>query len=129
MLDQSFSGDNFRKIIDILNRKGTYLEGYYFPEIETISLKIKDCNKEIKELKKKGLPKEDFVIEINNINEKKELLEKEKETLYKVKLDEIGTKITANSYSINLIKDDDVSQKTVYRTSNRIEDILVHPTF
>lgn len=39
MLDQSFSIENFRKILDIENRKGNYLEGEFFTDIADISKK------------------------------------------------------------------------------------------
>lgn len=34
MLDQSFSAENFRKIFDIENRKGVYLEGEFYADID-----------------------------------------------------------------------------------------------
>ena len=59
-LDQSFSSNNLRKIFDYENRKGNYLEGKFFfkkgeffPEIEEITRKLKQCSSEFKELKKK----------------------------------------------------------------------------
>ena len=58
-LDQSFSSNNLRKIFDYENRKGNYLEGKFFfkkgeffPEIEEITRKLKQCSSEFKELKK-----------------------------------------------------------------------------
>lgn len=46
MLDQSFSADNFKKILDSENRKGVYLEGRFFPVIEEISKRIRACEDE-----------------------------------------------------------------------------------
>ena len=51
MLDQSFSAENFRKILDYENRKGLYLEGEYFQDIEIITEEIKKCNTEIRDKK------------------------------------------------------------------------------
>lgn len=39
MLDQSFSAENFRKILDIENRKGFYLEGEFYADIDEINKK------------------------------------------------------------------------------------------
>ena len=47
MLNQSFSAENFRKIIDFENRKGVFLEGKYFTNLKTITDDIKGCNKNI----------------------------------------------------------------------------------
>lgn len=62
MLDQSFSVDNFKKILDSENRKGVYLEGRFFPVIEEISKRIRACEddterREIIEEKKRELDK------------------------------------------------------------------------
>ena len=51
MLDQSFSFANFRKIFDIENRKGNYLEGEFLPEVKTLSNEIKSCNSALRTLK------------------------------------------------------------------------------
>ena len=60
MLDQSFSAENFRKIFDIENRKGVYLEGEFYADIDEINKKIKELNSGIRTLKTKGLSKEDL---------------------------------------------------------------------
>ena len=49
MLDQSFSGDNFRKILDYENRKGIHLEEKLsMSSVVKINSQIKQCNIEIK---------------------------------------------------------------------------------
>lgn len=48
MLDQSFSADNFRKIFDLENRKGNYLEGKYFPDLKEISKNTQDYSRKLK---------------------------------------------------------------------------------
>src|SRR5579862_3109420 len=53
MLDQSFSAANFRKIFDLENRAGHYLEGRYFPELEKLSRSLKSCASGFKKLKAK----------------------------------------------------------------------------
>ena len=39
---QSFTPDNFRKIIDYENRRGLYLEAAFFPEAAKIAQEIKE---------------------------------------------------------------------------------------
>ena len=53
MLDQSFSATNFLKIVDIENRKGNYLEGEFFPNIEEISKEIQVAKNKLRKLKQK----------------------------------------------------------------------------
>ena len=52
MLNQSFSAENFRRILDLENRKGVYLEGRFFKHLNKITEKIKKCTKEIKDKQK-----------------------------------------------------------------------------
>lgn len=52
MLDQSFSAENFRKILDLENRKGVYLEGKYFHDIVPITNRIKQCSSDLREIKR-----------------------------------------------------------------------------
>jgi len=52
MLDQLFSEENFRKILDYENRRGKYLEGRFFPEIHSVTAEIKDCTVEIRNLER-----------------------------------------------------------------------------
>ena len=62
---------NFRKILDIENRKGSYLEGKFFTSIADINRKIKDTNAQIRLLKQQRLTKEIFVEKLNTLNEEK----------------------------------------------------------
>jgi hypothetical protein len=68
MLDQSFSEENFKKILDFENRKGIYLEGDFFPDIVDISIKIKNLNNKLKVLKKKGLSEDVYKTEKEKLN-------------------------------------------------------------
>ncbi len=72
MLDQSFSAENFRKIFDIENRKGIYLEGEFYADIDEINKKIKELNSEIRTLRSKGLTKEDYIEEKEIIDDRKD---------------------------------------------------------
>ena len=76
MLNQSFSADNFRKILDLENRKGNYLEGVFFPSLKSFTEEIKDCNRQIKEKKRNKGASEDNLKELydkrKNLKEQKE---------------------------------------------------------
>ena len=89
MLDQSFSAENFRQILDYENRKGVYLEGKYFDEIATLTEQIKKCNSDIKE-KKRSLDHEEFEAFRTATNTKKEELKERKETLLGEELQKIS---------------------------------------
>ena len=113
MLDQSFSQENFRKIIDIENRKGVYLEGAFFPEIATISHEIKDCTIRLKNLKRRGLSREDYEAGKLQITNEKEVFKEKKENLFIEKLIKVSEKVTSRTFKIHLDKDDKILDKPV----------------
>lgn len=124
MLDQSFSASNFRKILDIENRKGIYLEGDFFTDVAGYSFKLKDFNSELKLLKKKGLSKDDYTLEKEIINEKKELIKTAKEKLLEEKLIALSSKVTSSDFKIEISVDTSISSKPVYKTVYSLENIL-----
>ncbi|MFL0162755.1 antiviral reverse transcriptase Drt3a [Aquirufa salirivi] len=124
MLDQSFSIENFRKILDIENRKGYYLEGDFFSDIKEISKKIKEVNAEIRILKQKGLDNKSFIEERNTINEKKDKLNEQREQKLTMKLTTISSNVTAQEFKIKIVKDISITDKPVYKTEYNLENIL-----
>ncbi|MBC6402711.1 MAG: reverse transcriptase [Hyphomonadaceae bacterium] len=56
MLDQSFSADNFRKVFDLENRKGNYLEGKYFPDLAKLSRKVRESSRELRKVRRNKNP-------------------------------------------------------------------------
>lgn len=124
MLDQSFSAENFRKIFDIENRKGIYLEGEFYSDIADINKKIKEANEEIKTLKRKGLSREDFLVERETINEKKEELQDKKEEKLIGKLNGVSKNVTAPDYKLKIVVDTTITSKPVYKTAYTLENIL-----
>jgi hypothetical protein len=124
MLDQSFSTENFRKILDIENRKGNYLEGEFFNDIADISKKIKEVNGEIRILNQKGLDKETFIEELSKINEKKDALNKQREQKLTEKLTTISSNVTDSGFKLKIIKDTTITDKPVYKTEYNLENIL-----
>ena len=126
MLDQSFSADNFRKIIDIENRKGFYLEGEFFPEIVVVSKDIKRCNFDLRVLRKRknAYTEEAYNIEKARIHLIKEGFEEQKENLYKGKLSEISSTITAKGFKLEVEKDITITSKPVYKVPKTIDNIF-----
>lgn len=113
MLDQSFSADNFRRILDYENRKGVYLEKKYFPNIEKINEKIKKCIAEIRS-KKRTASQEDYR-EFKAIMEKtKKELRKEKDEKLQIELQKISDKVLQSKFCIKLDKNELVGEKPIY---------------
>lgn len=92
MLDQSFSAENFRKILASENRRGKYLESIsffhgkdIFKESREVSVKIIEKNKEIREIRReiRCLKNKKNAEPQNELSKKKETLEKEKKELEK----------------------------------------------
>lgn len=124
MLDQSFSKENFKKIIDIENRKGIYLEGEFYPDIVEISNRIKRTNSEIKFLKKRNLPKEEYDVAREILNEEKDSLKTQKDELLKDRLTVVSSNVTSNDFKLQLQVDNTITSKPVYKTEHSIENIL-----
>lgn len=119
MLDQSFSADNFRKILDWENRKGLYLEGRFFPNLKQITEEIKLCNVEIREKKKDSNRNE---IELNELYEKRELLKKNKEEQLTNELQEVSKKVVERGFEIDLKKIGIPNDKPIYTIADTPEN-------
>ncbi len=121
ILDQSFSAENFRQILDYENRKGIYLEGRYFSNIAVITQAIKNCNIEIREKKKLGTG-EDFEIFRKKMNERKEKLKEEKESKLLEALQKVSENIVAAKFTIQLTQNYTLVDKPVYTTTDTPEN-------
>jgi hypothetical protein len=124
MLDQSFSAENFRKILDIENRKGFYLEGEFYSDIDEINKKIKDLNSYIRTLRTKELSKEDYIEEREAIEGKKEELKAKKEEKLIEKLEVVSSTVTSKNFKIQIVVDTTITTKPVYKTTHSLENIL-----
>lgn len=104
MLDQSFSAENFRKIFDLENRKGVYLEGQFFPDIAQKTKQIQDTVVQLRALQKKKLvlKPEDYLKKKTKLSGKHKKLKEEKEALLIHELEEISREVTAGTYQIEL---------------------------
>lgn len=124
MLDQSFSAENFRKILDIENRKGIYLEGEFLPDVDRLNNDLKDVNKALRFLKRRGLSKEAFVEKKSELTQKKEELKEKKHSKLIGHLHRVSDKVTSPPFKLSLERDDDILDKAVYKTARSLETIL-----
>lgn len=111
MADQSFSTDNFRKILDLENRKGIYLEGRFFPNVKLITEKIKRCKAEIRDKKKDRIENKE---ELDVLNNKKKILEKDWEEKLTDELQKVSENITSRAFKIEFKKVDIPDDKPIY---------------
>lgn len=118
MLNQSFSADNFRRILDLENRKGVYLEGHFFPSINKITEDIKQCNKDIRE-KRRNKPRPND--ELKKLYEKRKDLKEEKEKQLNVELQKVSDRVVASAYKVELDKKDIPNAKPLYIVRNSPE--------
>ena len=101
MLNQSFSVENFRIILDLENRKGVFLEGEFFPSLKPITEDIKECNKNIENKKKVKNTSEN---ELKELYDKRKNLKEKKEVHLNAELQKISEKVVATNFKIELTK-------------------------
>lgn len=116
MLDQSFSTKNFRKIFDVENRKGNYLEDVFFPEVKGYTLKIQSGLDELRNLKKKKtlLDNESFVQQKQELEDNLKTLKSDKENLLCKELDSICKEIATKKFSFGIEEIDVGKPKNVF---------------
>ncbi|WP_286971875.1 antiviral reverse transcriptase Drt3a [Flavobacterium sp. UBA4854] len=136
MLDQSFSYENFRIILDVENRKGNYLENKKTFKNADIFQKSRDItekkitlnkriNEEFNKLPKKHLRKKEDYKAIDDLNIEKEKLIEERETILEAILLELG-KITNNeNYKIEIKKGQIKFDNQLYTVESKPEHFFV----
>jgi len=125
MLDQSFSADNFRKILDYENRKGIYLEELFFqPDVVHLSAEIKECNDQYKIIKsqKENLGIDEFNIRRKAINNKKTEIKTKKDNLIYDELKKFSEIASKKEFNFSLLKKSDpIFHKPIYAVENKPE--------
>lgn len=133
MLDQSFSYNNFRIILDIENRRGKYLEDKNFFEgndvfisSRTITDELIKLNKELKIEKKKqqslGIKKEEHYLAL--LKNKEELIQERENKREKI-LQQISSNTNNQDFKINIQKGSEKHGKQLYITKNTPENYFV----
>ena len=114
MLDQSFSADNFRHIIDLENRKGVHVEDKLSMDtIRKINERIRDVNALISSAKKRN-----DIPTLKILYESKKALRDQKDTELSFDLEQISQRIASPSFKIELKKVIIPDSKPIYTTSN-----------
>lgn len=115
MLDQSFSFENFRVILDVENRKGNYIEHKDFFKEDDIFLvsrkisdKIIDKNKDIRDEKASlyaiTVKTDSDYEKLNGLLEEKEKLKEDRDVALEAILQEISEKANKINYTLSLKK-------------------------
>ncbi len=116
MLDQSFSATNFRKIIDIENRKGNYLEGKFFPDVEEKSNEIQLAKSNLRKIKqqKSTLSLEEYEEKKEEAIANIENLKGQKEELLAEELNKVSSQINSKGFSFGIREVDVGMPKKIY---------------
>ena len=114
MLDQSFSYENFRILLDVENRKGIYLEekGFFGSDIfeksravsDSIILKNKEITDEKNRLKSISKVEDRDYSKLDELNSEKEELKKNRETELENILNKIAEKTDVENYKLKIKK-------------------------
>lgn len=123
MLDQSFSVENFRKIFDLENRKGNYLEGTFFPSLEEITFEIKKSISDIRTLRqnKSSYSPQDYFNKKKNLYEIRDALKNTKEERLLQLLEIVSKKVYAKGFSFDVTQIDLGFDKPFYREARNAE--------
>jgi len=117
MLDQSFSSENFRKILDFENRKGRNLEKEFFPEVFELTKAVSEVNNQINNRLTYRL-KDD--LKLAELKARKKELKDSKETLLTEKLEKISNNLINNDFKFS-IKKIEKEEKPVYTIEENAE--------
>lgn len=115
MLDQSFSAKHFRRIVDLENRRGNYLEGRYFPGVKRVTDRIQRCASRKRELAKRHGWSSDSIKPVKRARKR---YEKIKEDRLWAELEEISNAINASSFKLSLTQAGTVKGKPVFSSTD-----------
>lgn len=117
-MDQSFSVDNFKKILSYENRKGKNLEKEFFPSIFETTKKITEINKKIHARIRLNIS-DDKVL--TKLNEDKVNIKNLKQELIEKHLNEVSEKLSDPKFKIAITKVE-TDDKPVYTISETAEN-------
>lgn len=117
LLDQSFSLENFRKIFDLENRKGNFLEGKYFPELTDVTFEIKQCISDIRTLRRKKNTLTEAVFEQKKklLYEKRDKFKIQKEEMLTGLLSSVVETVSSKDFAFGISEHDLGLNKSVFR--------------
>ena len=117
MLDQSFSAENFRRILDLENRKGVYLEGRFFSNLSEITEQIKQCTKDIMAKRKNKANKD----KLDELYKQRNELKTQKEEKLNSELEKVSEKVLASDFNIDMEQKVIPGKKPIYITKDTPE--------
>lgn len=115
-MDQSFTADNFRTIFDHENRKGHFLEGRFFPDLEQLTFQIKNSTGDIRTLRKAKLSMEPehYEQEMSALQAVRDTQRAAKEEQLKALLEGVAAQVSRANFRIEITRDDTIGTKPVY---------------
>ena len=117
MFDQAFSASNFRRIFDLGNRKGRYLEKLFFPRVVELTTNAKDLAREIRDCRSKlaaqGVPAETSP-ELTRLYERRKSLRAQKEAELTKAREEVSCEAAADHFKIGIRQGGECRGKVVY---------------
>ncbi|ERJ57146.1 antiviral reverse transcriptase Drt3a [Sphingobacterium paucimobilis] len=117
MIDQSYSADNFYRLLDYENRKGNYKEGDFFESIQQINNDLKEVKTEYRNNKKTTRDIEQKKINRSLFREKLKDMNEEKKELLLSELHDVSDNIVKDNWQLELRQHfDSSSQKYIYLT-------------
>lgn len=123
MLDQSFSVENFRRILDYENRKGVYLEGLFFPKIKETSELVKRLNLNLKQSRHTVKP--ELLAEYRQqLRDEIEIAEELKESMLSDEFTQIRDNLLNGKFKFSLVKNDEFSDKPIYTSEKSPENFF-----
>lgn len=136
MLDQSFSSENFRIILDVENRRGKYIEDVDFFKGEDVFKESRILTDELIELNnlirkaKKALPSTEIrtehdYAELNRLIKEKESLKDNREEIREEILQKISSNINLPDYRVIIRKGIEKYGKQLYVSDNTPENFFV----
>ncbi|MCU4158378.1 RNA-directed DNA polymerase [Carboxylicivirga sp. A043] len=135
MLDQSFSSDNFRILLDVVNRKGVYVESESFFETADIFIETREKsdeiiwkNKEIRSEKRKIKAIKDKALRdysnLDQLNAEKEEIKQEREILLTNIFNNISSKVNKEDFKLDIKKGKIKYGKQLYVVTNSPENFF-----
>ena len=126
MFNQLFDSKNFRKIFDIENRKGLYIEKKFFPDLYGLSKELKINKQEMKKVKAcRNLDIQAKNEKLSELKDQQKLLKQRKEDALTKKIEEIVKKNEKDNWRILLEKSVILKDKQTYKISSTPESYFL----
>ncbi|ESQ77086.1 hypothetical protein ABENE_23370, partial [Asticcacaulis benevestitus DSM 16100 = ATCC BAA-896] len=115
-MDQSFTAESFQTIFDHENRKGHFLEGRFFPDLEQITHDIKTSTADIRALRKAKLsmPSDQYEQQMAVLNATRDAQRGDKEARLTAMLEAVAEEVGRANFRVEITRNDKIAGKPVY---------------